>query len=295
MKTEDNRLAVHGQNVGTLYPGVSVTIERITPDVAREMLKLNVANRDRKREPIAKAIKDGEWTLNGATIVFSDDNVLLDGQNRLFACVDTGEPIDSIVVRGISRAAQVSMDTGMKRSVADYLKMRGYVDYSIVSSVGAALYRADCFGVEKAFRKPNLDEVTVKGTLAFIEGNYAERICPLVTMARKVSKKYPGFNTGTSGVLMDEFRKSGDENMRDFFERLVANDASVSSIALLSGRLTANSMSRVGKLPQHVIAALTIKAWNAYIMGSDMKQLKFSAGGANPEAFPIILLGYDHV
>lgn len=287
--------AVYGQQISHAYPNVSLSIERITPDVAKEMLERNIANRDRKREPIVKAIKDGEWLLNGATIVFSDKGVLLDGQNRLYACISSGIPIDTIVVRGIKIDAQETMDTNVKRSVRDYLKMRGYPDYTLVGAMGASLYRAELLGIESAFCQAHGNEATIKGTLKYIENNYEKRIAPIKTLCRSIAHKYRGFNSGTSAILLDEFSKAGDENMRDFARKLVEGDQTCNAIFLLSKQLTTNALSRTGKLPQRVIAALCIKSWNSYIRGTEMHQLRFMTGGARPEQFPEILFGYDYV
>lgn len=116
-----------GEYVADRYPGVTVSIERITPSVAQSMLGANTHNRNANRfEAISKALKNGEWSLNGASIVFSDDGVLLDGQHRLMACVKTGIAFDTIVVRGIGQRQQMTMDVGTKRKVADFLKLDGY-------------------------------------------------------------------------------------------------------------------------------------------------------------------------
>lgn len=284
---------VYGIPVSHEYPGVTCSIERIAPEIAEEMLKLNTHNRDRKREPLTKAINDGEWVLNGATIVFSDQGVLLDGQNRLYACIASKTPIDTIVVRGIHQEAQETMDTNVRRSIADYLKMRGYPDYPIVGAIGGAIYRADLGGVRGAFHTPNANEFTLKSCLHFIEENYEDRILPVKPFCKNLSRRYRGFNTGTSGVLLDAFRAAGDENMEDFAKKLYDADQSVNGISLLSNQLINNAMSKTGKLPQWVIAALVIKVWNSYITGNEMKCLRFTSGGANPERFPEIQLGYD--
>jgi len=41
-----------------------------------------------------------------------------------------------------------------------------------------------------------------------------------------------------------------------------------------------------GERNQRYIAALVIKAWNAYRDGAPVRQLKYRIGGANPEKFP---------
>ena len=130
---------IYGRDVSKEYSGVTINIERITPDIAADMLKANVRNRDMKNEPLKKAIDGNEWLLNGATIVFSADGVLLDGQNRLKACVDSDTPIDVIVVRGISEEAQQTMDVGAKRNLRDWAKMNGYPNVVLACAVSIPL------------------------------------------------------------------------------------------------------------------------------------------------------------
>ena len=65
----------------------------ITPEIAREMLKLNVSNRPLNRVTVnwyAQQMLNGHWTISGQTISISDRNTLMDGQHRLQAVVQSG-------------------------------------------------------------------------------------------------------------------------------------------------------------------------------------------------------------
>lgn len=284
---------VYGSNIEHLYPNVRITIEMITPSIAKEMMVANIGNRNPKREPLAKAIKSGEWTLNGATIVFDENGILIDGQNRLMACIKTGMPIETIVVRGIKKSAQITMDSGCKRQLSDYLKMDGYTNCTTVGAIGLKLYCKDVFGLDAAFNKAKPDQATIKTVYEFIRKNYESRIEPLVHTSMMVRNEFKGFESGTCGVLFDTFRTAGDENLNEFIDQLLYKKAACSSIRLLQGRLRSNADSKQGRLPQKVIAALTIKAWNAYMRGDEVTFLRFTQGGARPESFPEIYIGYD--
>lgn len=283
---------IYGEQVEHIYPGVRLTIERITPEVAQRMLETNIGNRDPKRTPLFKAIKNGEWLLNGASIVFDENGNLIDGQNRLMACVVANESIDTIVVRGIERAAQITMDSGVKRLLSDYLKLDGYKDYRYVGSIGSALLRADTIGLSAAFRTSNGNDYTIKAQRDFIHLNYETRIKPIIRRCVNVSNAYGGTNTATLGALFDIFRRSEDDYM-EFVDQLLNRKAACTSVRLLQNRLKANADSKQGKLPQAVIAAYIVKAWNAYMRGDDIKQLKYAQGGAHPESFPEIFFSYE--
>ena len=77
--------------------------------------------RKHKVEVYASAMKRGQWKLDGASIVFSEEGKLIDGQHRLAAIIESATPITTVVVRGVSTDAYVTMDTGMARNPRDVL------------------------------------------------------------------------------------------------------------------------------------------------------------------------------
>lgn len=283
---------IYGEIVNRLYPRVTVAIERITPRVAEQMLERNTHNRSPKREPIKKALTDGQWVLNGATIVFDYNGVLMDGQNRLIACVKSGIPFDTVVVRGVDPKSQWSMDTNVKRQLGDQLQLKGYPGSRNLGGVGTALYRKDRFGLAAVFNKPAGDEFTMNDILQFIDKNYDERIKPLITMTKPFGHLYKGLGLAPLCAIFDEFLQAGNEDVEEFIRQLRLKSNPCKPVALLRERLTRNLDSGSTKMPQKVMAALTIKAWNAYMQGEEITQLKFTQGGAHPEAFPKVFTGY---
>src|SRR5882724_10236142 len=86
----------------------------ITPRDATEWLRCNKNNgplRKRHGEFLARFITSGNWQVNGKAIVIADDAQVLDGQHRLFAIIDAGKPIQSLVVYGINPEAFSTIDT----------------------------------------------------------------------------------------------------------------------------------------------------------------------------------------
>lgn len=118
---------------------VTSKVETITPEIAREYLKHNTNNiRRMSRLDInnyARAIMRGQWQLNGETIVFGENGVLQDGQQRLAAVVVANKPIQCLVVRGIKDDVTVR-DVGKRRTDSERAKSRG-VDAS-ASVIAAA-------------------------------------------------------------------------------------------------------------------------------------------------------------
>lgn len=281
---------VFGENVEFMYPSVSIHIERIYPSVAKEMLKTNTHNRDRYRNALKKVIEQGLWKLNGATIVWSNEGILLDGQTRLQACVDSDKPIDVIVVRGINPNAQMSMDTGKKRSVVDYLKLLGYKNASCVGAIGTALQRVDISGLQSASYKGNGSDSTVEQTVEWIVNNYDARILRVYPYADKTRRAIRGISTGIIAAIADDLLRNGvsHDDVRDFFEQLAGSKEPCQPVRMLRDRLMKNAYEKGARLPTDYIAAFIIKAWNAYITGAELKFLRYSKGGAHPESFPTL-------
>ncbi|MBE7953583.1 hypothetical protein ILP86_04515 [Microbacterium sp. R1] len=121
--------------------GPTLEIIDVSPDLAQRWLGLNVANRDLKPHAIAAYARDmlaGRWALNGDAIRFSGDPTgpekLLDGQNRLHAILRANITVKMLVMFGINESAQMTMDSGAKRSVADNLKIQGHKNNVITAA-----------------------------------------------------------------------------------------------------------------------------------------------------------------
>lgn len=101
----------------------------ITPEVAERLLERNHKNRPRKERAIqtyAKAMLAGEWERTNQGIGFDRLGNLIDGQNRLYACVHAGVPFTTDLATGLRPEAKEKVDVGVKRSLADALRMEGF-------------------------------------------------------------------------------------------------------------------------------------------------------------------------
>ena len=82
---------------------LTVTMEIITPEIAKEYLKLNVRNYRVYQPATARAyaedIRNGKWISNCQTVVFGEDTFLQDGQHRLNAVIIADTPAMMLVVR----------------------------------------------------------------------------------------------------------------------------------------------------------------------------------------------------
>jgi len=128
-----------------LGQGLTARLMEISPSLAQSWLAKNPrVQRNLSQAEVDMLVRHrdaDEWVLNGATIVFGNDDRLYDGQHRLAACVKSGKPITSIVIWGVDPASFDTMDAGRSRNGRDALKAAGVANQTIVSSACQLLYR----------------------------------------------------------------------------------------------------------------------------------------------------------
>lgn len=111
----------------------------ITPDQAAELLARNTNNRRIKKRKIDMYSRDmasGKWSADASDIKFADDGTLLDGQNRLLACVQADVPFPTLVRTGLEPAARDHVDTGAARTTGDAFRMHQVTDqYNVAAAV----------------------------------------------------------------------------------------------------------------------------------------------------------------
>jgi hypothetical protein len=119
-------------------------IATITPAIARHLLENNPDNRaisETQVALIASDIKSGRWQLNGETIIVAKDGSLNDGQNRLSAVVEANEPIQTVIMFGVSRSSRLTVDMGRQRTAGNFLAMSGVKYANHVASAISLLMR----------------------------------------------------------------------------------------------------------------------------------------------------------
>jgi hypothetical protein len=105
---------------------ISAELMRITPEVARDLLKNALPNRPISKARVRALIEDlrrGRWQTNGESIILDASLRLLDGQHRLMAVAESGIAITALVVVGVAPAAMPSIDQGRSKGGADVLHM----------------------------------------------------------------------------------------------------------------------------------------------------------------------------
>lgn len=271
------------------------TIVDITPDLAKRWLAQNTHNRNRRERIVnsyATDMRNGNWVEDGQSIKFAQgavvliDNppvvggVLLDGQHRLSAVVESGVTIRMLVVSNLPNTTQDTMDTGAKRTLSDVLKLRGESHYV---PLAALLSRVHMWqeGARKSVRgiRP-----THRQLLALLDEH------PEVRQSAEVGARIRNvihMSPSTAALCHWLFMQIDESDTAFFFARLTdgAGLAVGDPIYALRRAITLAAKDKA-RMPEEYTTALVIKAWNAFRDGRDVQILMYRAGGSQPEAYP---------
>lgn len=115
--------------VGAKEKKAQPNLVTISPEEAADMLEKSNSHNRHLRESVvynyARQMQEGRWKYNGDTICISSDGRLIDGQHRLWACVVSDVPLETVIVRDLDMDTQDTKDSGLARTHADVLSLRG--------------------------------------------------------------------------------------------------------------------------------------------------------------------------
>lgn len=255
------------------YKNVEVTGVTMTPEWAADLLTRNPKNRNIKQthmELMARDMKADQFQFNGDVIRIDTDNNLLDGQNRLTACVRSGQPFDTLLVTGLPPEVRATIDSGAKRTFGDRLHMQGVANSS---SVSAALRLAAGFATgEGRMIKLSHQELA---TLFDIHGEgIGESVSKTLHCFPRINTAiaaihYIGTVTGNAGRAeawagawrsgVPDYENCPVHRLR---ERFIAAHATTST----TGKITPLDANR-----------LMVNAWNHFVLHRGLKMVKAPA------------------
>lgn len=269
---------------GITSSGPSYSILDVTPQLAKEWLDHNTHNRnlrDRAIAAYARDMKAGNWAENGEAIKFAADGTLLDGQHRLSAIIEADVTIRMLIVTGLQATDQETMDAGRKRSLSDALHLRGETNSSVLGSI----LRRTLMWEHGSYRNSGTYTPTNTECLTFLEVHPEIRESTQVASTLRKPSRLPASVLGLTHWL---FSRIDAEDAAWFFDKLGsgANLDQYHPVWTLRRRAELADQS-TGRVPEDMLLACVIKAWNAYRDGQQIKILSFKPGGATPEKFPM--------
>jgi hypothetical protein len=279
----------------------------VTAQMAEDFLRRNLKNRKVKL-PVVRAyavqLANGQWQKTGQPIIFTDDERLLDGQHRLWACYFTGKPFETYVVTGVPAKEQLFayVDYCAPRTGGDSLDILGLNGLSkhLAAVVNDLAYRSDqnalSIGGRSSVGRLSPHEVAayiqdtpeLRDAAKYIEDNY------------KAAKNRLGA-TIASFVAWKISEHHGVDGIDDFFTAVTADDLNAGHpVRLLrvllhpdppslnrTERNRLDARVRIAPLPMTKALAFTITAFNCMQRGElNLAELPVSLSGPFPTIEP---------
>ena len=265
---------------------ITTTIETITPQVAEEYLKHNTKNRyGCKGNPhviaaLAEDMKAGLWKLNGEPIIFANDNTLVDGQHRLFACVNAGVAFTTLVVRGVDGDAFSTVDIGLPRRGGQLLEIKGVKNYNLVAAAISryfSLSNSNVYGIGNGGGVPLSVIKKTKVQLVEFYNKYSgviDEVCTNFTSCRGVKVLSQAEMAGISLYLIIN-KGHRKERVFSFFNQLTSGEnAENGTILVLRDRLIKDKIGQE-RMTQSARLACIRKTWNCYVTGKEVRLFIF--------------------
>lgn len=266
-----------------------VAIETVTPARAIAYLANGARNRNEKTAKQASYQRDmesGRWTWD-TLIKFDEEGRLVDGFNRLRAQVAAGVTIEYIVARG---AYQRNTDTNTVRKFSDELKIQGYGDPSLLSSAVSWHIFFKYPDRRTPTKGANGRKTHFAYSLSELEGELLEMKGweQFVSQARRLSKVLH-VSDGLLLVILTRTHEYLADDAAPFFASLESGEGDLLNVRLLRERLVQDAVKPHRASTAERLVWIT-KAWNGYMAGTELSQLKWTVGGHAPETFPEMIL-----
>jgi hypothetical protein len=248
-------------------------IKAVGPVLAEEMLAHNTRNRplvSSAVERFAKAMAEGRWRLTSEAIAFDTDGVLIDGQHRLHAVLESGVQVQMAVWFGCNPSEFDALDQGMARTGGHLLALAGFPD---------ANNRAALVSLITRVRTGRQDGISAQELLNIASDMKQE---PLTAAIRYGGVAYKTTKSKTAGALAAWWimaHRKTQSDFEDFWEalRVGANLQKGSPILRLRQMFADGAFKETNSRNRAVrIAAAIILTWNAWDSNTRLKSLDWN-------------------
>ena len=266
-------------------PNIKYELTLITPEMASDILKLNKKNRKISKSAVYKYgrdMKTGHFNYNGHTVCLSDTNILLDGQQRLMASVETKKPFWTILVEDLEEKAMVTIDTGKNRSFANQLQIREYPNASLIA---AAVSQLGLIAIGKSkntsqFTMSDLDKILEKNpeisdSASFAKGTFYNN-------ALLTAIHYIGKQTGYEDEA-DAFIKTYKDGQKNY-----ENDP----VVAIREKILRDNV-RLKRMTLEHRLSLIMLSWNKFCRGEPLRQSKIPSDGFRMEGWTLKQCGLE--
>jgi hypothetical protein len=252
----------------------------VTPVIAAAMLASNTHNRKMGAavvERYATMMKAGQWRCTMADpITFDNQGVLQDGQHRLQAVVRSQVSVEFWVASGADPEDFHVIGTGRRRSVADVLSIAGYTNVNVRAAAARSVLSYERIpGKVWAVASSGITDIDVSEEA--VKPEY-DAVIPYLHAVRRHTHLITPSAVVTHSVLVLKYSERPND-LDDFVEHLASGaglDYGNPILTLRNWYMGDNSRIKSGSWTAQRRIAIHTRAWNAWVTGEQLKQLKFN-------------------
>ena len=249
---------------------VTASVVTVTPEGAKNLLKMNTWNRKPSLAMVQRYMRDmrdDRWLFSGSSIVISDKNRLLDGQQRLMALEMIEKPQDFVLVRGVNEAAFGSIDSASVRGFAKILEGMGMPRPRFLAGATVFLWRI-LSGAYNGGNPPSPAEL--------MEIFEQHRPGLKLAVERRGGDTLIGLTPSVSTILDYITFTESPQRAPTFWAKLngIGEFKEGDPVLALRRKLERNRIGgEVGRAPPRALLLWAMTAWRAYLKGKTIKSL----------------------
>ena len=248
----------------------------INKRVAAEYLEsnhpLNRHGKYRNSNKISVDMTNGNFLFSAETIKFDEDGYLIDGQNRLAAIIKADANVLMLVCWSLNPRVIEVIDSGLKRTAADFLKMSGEQNYCGLAALLHLLYRWIKCG--NTFPK-RVDQIASNAVLKELLKEHPD-LRESVAYTHKFAGPMRRVMTPTVAAFAHYILAQINKERANYFMQALCTGGNLSTdnpIYLARERMFAFNLKQVTYRDYEYLAVI-FYAWNAYMTGRKPKMIK---------------------
>jgi hypothetical protein len=269
--------------------GQTVGYETITPALATEYLNSMPGNRplsNKQVEYLTQQAEAGKFFSNVAPLHFDTEGRLRNGQHRMWMVIESNRPQEFMVIRNATEEEIDALDIGKRRTGGDVLVLDGYENGTLLAGALVNLWMYE-HGINPGYSRSFFNTKNAPG------------------MTNHMMREYAALNPGMGDSVAyikatPSVRLLGPPNIMTFCHFLTVKANTLQGIAFwdalasqvfwgqndpafrIHERLTrSKGGQRQNRLVPSEVAALLIKAWNFWVQGKGISQLRWQMPGSH--------------
>lgn len=269
----------------------------ITPELAAEMMKRNVDD-DYRNRPLSAALvrryarmmENDEWHVTGEAIIFSSDGVLLNGQHRLTACLESGHAFTSWVIYGIDRQSFKFMDQGRKRTAGDIFSIEEVPNAALMAAATVwylQITRHNGMNLPGAGTEGHVEAAELLNIYYMHSGLQESAWVGHLVASEGESLAAPSMAVALHYLFAQKSRRDADDFMRKVITG-VGIETAASAENKIRKWLLKDNLNVGGRTSTSFRAAYLTQAWNARRSGRSVGTFRWRDASSPTAPFPAI-------